>query len=74
MTLITPNTFVSNCSLNSWIESSSKGPTRAYPALLTNTSIVPRSFTIFLIASLTHLSSVTSSLKTSKGNFSFCFN
>ena len=59
--LITPKKLVSNCSLNSLIESCSTGPSNTYPALLTNTSSLSCSCSILPIASLTDLSLLTSS-------------
>jgi hypothetical protein len=60
--------------LNSWIEISSKGPTKAYPALLTNTSIVPRLITIFSIASLTGYPELHPALRIQGEIFHFVLN
>ena len=61
MTRTTPKKFVSNCAFISSIDKSSRDPKSPYPALFTNTSILLFSATILSIASLTDLSSLTSS-------------
>ena len=66
---MTPKKLVSNCAFISSNERSSNAPKRAYPALLTSTSILPFSKTIFSIASFTEISSVTSAQLISKVGF-----
>ena len=62
VTRITPKKLVSNCAFISSIDISSRDRKSPYPALFTNTSILLFSAaTISSIASLTDLSSLTSS-------------